>query len=318
LPVDPLLQPLLDVSSFATMPARQSVIEARAAAGERSKVLIAAYYEQPPDPAEVHEKYMAVDGGYIRLRIYRPEGEGPFPLHVYLHGGGFWLGSLDSCDVPCREICTRAGAVVISVEYRLAPEHPFPTPPEDCYAALVWTHEHAEELGIDSDRISIGGESAGGGLAAAVALMARDRGGPALVLQVLGIPVTDLTMSQPSVHELAEGYLLTRAGIRDYCRHYISSPEQGRHPYASPLLAPDLRDLPAALVMTMEFDPLRDEGEAYARRLVEAGVPTRHLRWSGHIHGSALFTRLLPSAHIYRSIMVDALRQAHDTSPVAA
>lgn len=311
MPVDPLVQPLLDVMSFVPRAPPTSVAEQRRMSDARSRVLIASYYDTPPEPAAVYERTVPVAGGEIAVRVYRPEGEGPFPGHLYIHGGGFWLGSLESCDNPCREICVGAGAVVVSVAYRLAPEHPFPTPPEDCYAALGWLHEHAAELEADPSRLTVSGESAGGNLAAVVALMARDRGGPELLLQVLGIPVCDLTMSQPSVEEFGEGYLLRRAGMADYADHYLASPEEARNPYASPLFAEDLAGLPPALVMTMEFDPLRDEGEAYARRLVEAGVPTRLLRWSGHIHGSALFTKLLPSARDYHREVVAALVDAH-------
>jgi len=288
-----------------------SVAEQRRASDRRSRVLIANYYDTPPEPADVFERTIAVDGGEIAVRIYRPAGEGPFPAHLYIHGGGFWLGSLESCDNPCREICVGAEAIVVSVAYRLAPEHKFPTPPEDCYAALLWLHEHARELGADPERLTVGGESAGGNLAAVVALMARDRGGPELLLQLLGIPVCDLTLSQPSVDQFAEGYLLRRAGMVDYVDHYLDDPAQARDPYASPLFAADLAGLPPALVMTMEFDPLRDEGEAYARRLLEAGVPTRLLRWAGQIHGSALFSRLPGSASDYHRVVADALREAY-------
>jgi len=315
-PVDPLLLPLLEVTSaMGTAPAG-SVTEARAAVNARSHILIATYYAAPPEPASITDRTIPINGAEIAVRIYRPEREGALPAHVYLHGGGFWLGSLDSCDNPCREICVGADAVVFSVGYRLAPEHPFPTGPEDCYAALCWLVENAEELGVDPNAISIGGESAGGGLAAVVALMARDREGPSLVMQVLGIPVTDLTMSQPSVKELGTGYLLTQAGMIEYREHYLSRDEDMIHPYASPLLAPDLSSLPPALVMTMEYDPLRDEGEAFARRLVEAGTPTRHIRWLRHVHGSALFTRLLPSAREYNRTVNDALRASYATAPV--
>jgi acetyl esterase len=293
-----------------------SVEEARVAVNERSRILIATHYATPPEPATVTERTIPANGADVPVRIYRPDREGPLPAHVYIHGGGFWLGSLDSCDNPCREISVGAGALVLSVGYRLAPEHPFPTGPEDCYAALCWLIEHAEELGVDPSAISIGGESAGGNLAAVVALMARDRQGPSLVLQVLGIPVTDLTMSQPSVTDLGTGYLLTRAGMEEYRSHYLSRDEDMFHPYASPLLAPDLGSLPPALVMTMEYDPLRDEGEALARRLVEAGTPTRHIRWLGHIHGSALFTRIMPSAREYHRTVIESLRAAYATATV--
>jgi acetyl esterase len=315
-PVDPLLRPLLDVTASMGTAPPVSVEEARTAVDERSRILIATHYADPPEPASVIERTIPVNGADIPVRIYRPNRNGSLPAHVYIHGGGFWLGSLDSCDNPCREISVGAGALVLSVGYRLAPEHPFPTGPEDCYAALCWLFEHAEELGVDSASISVGGESAGGNLAAVVALMARDRQGPPLVLQVLGIPVADLTMSQPSVAALGTGYLLTRAGMAEYRSHYLSRDEDMFHPYASPLLAPDLGSLPPALVMTMEYDPLRDEGEALARRLVESGTPTRHIRWLGHIHGSALFTRIIPSARDYHRTVIESLRAAYATATV--
>jgi len=304
--VDPLLAPLLQTQTAAASSA-PPVPEARADANERSRLLIAEWYRPGPVPATVTERAISVDGGEIALRVYRPHGDGPFPLHLYIHGGGFWLGTLDSADIPSRELCVGAGAVVVSVDYRLAPEHRFPTGPEDCYTALCWVAGHAEELDGDASRLSVGGESAGGNLAAVVALMARDRGGPPITLQILGIPVTDLTMSQPSVDALGEGYLLTKAGMRQYREHYLNDPGEATHPYASPLLASDLTGLPPALVMTMEFDPLRDEGEAFARRLAEAGVRVRHRRWSGHIHGSALFTKVLPSASAYHRLLVSSL-----------
>lgn len=257
---------------------------------------------------EVH-----VEEGTIAVRIYRPSGKGPFPAHLYIHGGAFCFGSLDSCDGPCREICCGAAAVVVSVDYRLAPEHRFPTAPEDCYAVLQWLFDNAGALSVDRSRISIGGESAGGGLAISVSLMARDRGGPPLVLQHLGIPFVDLSVTQPSTDNFSEGYMLLKDSLLECVGHYLRKEEDVYHPYASPLFADDLSALPPALIMTMEFDPLRDEGEALARRLIEAGVPTVHRRWLGHIHGSALFTRLLPSARLYREYLISSLQKAYGT-----
>jgi acetyl esterase len=180
-----------------------------------------------------------------------------------------------------------------------------------CYSALLWTVAHADELQIDPSRVSIGGGSAGGDLAAVVAMMARDRDGPPLVLQVLDIPVTDLTMSCPSVVENGEGYLLTREAIEQYVDLYLEDPSDAKNPYASPLLAEDLSGLPPAIVMTAEFDPLRDEGEAYAARLAAAGVPVTHRRWLGHVHGSSGMTGLLTSACEWRSEVIDAMRAAY-------
>jgi len=224
------------------------------------------------------------------------------------------MGAPEMFDPQCQDIAAGAGCVVVSLDYRLAPEHRFPVPVEDCYAGLLWTAQHARALGVDATRISVGGGSAGGGLSASVALVARDRGGPRLVLQVLEIPVTDLTLSQPSVRENGAGYMLTREGMEQIAGYYLARPEDARHPWASPLLAPDLSNLPPALVMTAEFDPLRDEGEAYAARLAAAGNTVTLRRWLGHIHGSMGFTKILASAREYRAQIIAALRQAFAAS----
>jgi acetyl esterase len=273
---------------------------------------IFVFAEDAPVVARVEDYPVPVEGGEITMRVYTPAGPGPFPAHLYIHGGGFWLGTLDMSDVTCRELCAGAQCVVASVDYRLAPEHKFPTAPNDCFAALQWLIVNETELGIDTTRVSVGGASAGGNLAAVVALMARDRGGPPLVFQHLEIPATDLTMSSPSITENAEGYLLTKAGIEMCTAFYLDEPADAKHPFASPLLAHDLSGLPPALVVTCEFDPLRDEGEAYAARLRAAGVPTELIRMDGHIHGSTSFTKLMPSAREYRDQVIEALRGAYD------
>ncbi len=315
--VDSRLLPVLEADAARPRP-ELAVIEAREHASAAQARLRAAYYRPGPEPASVEDLRIPVDGGEIPLRSYRPAGEGRFPVHLYLHGGGFWLGSIDGSDVACRELCVASGALVVSVGYRLAPEHRFPIPVEDCYAALCWLAEHAARLGGDPSTISVGGESAGGNLAAVVAMMARDRSGPRLALQILSIAVTDLTGSQPSVEQLGEGYLLSRTGMRTQREHYLGETVDPRHPYVSPLFAPDLRGLPPALVVTMEFDPHRDEAEAYARRLVEAGVLTVQRRFLGHVHGSAMFTALLPETGYYEllaGVMRDAYRCVPHSSP---
>jgi acetyl esterase len=312
MPVDAALVPVLEAAATRSAPSRHlSVDQLRAAAYEMMEASFIALAEPGPDIANIEDRRVPVTDGDIGVRVYTPFGHGPFPAHVYLHGGGFWIGTLDSFDRSCRHLCSGAECVVVSVDYRLAPEHKFPTAPEDCYAALLWTVEHATELGIDAARVSVGGGSAGGNLSAVVALMARDRGGPPLVLEVLDIPVTDLTMSQPSVEENGEGYLLTRSAMEQYRDFYLADPADAKEPYASPLLAPDLSNLPPTLVMTAEFDPLRDEGEAYAARLAEAGVPVTQRRWEGHVHGSCEMTSLVPSAREWRDAVIEALRAAY-------
>lgn len=252
-----------------------------------------------------------VDGGEIELRCYRPVGRsGRLPTHLFLHGGSYWLSSAADYDPICTAYAQDADCQVLSVDYRLAPEHPFPTGLEDGYTALLWVAAHAERLGVDLDRLSVGGISAGGGLATALTLMVRDRGGPRLCFLAVDIPALDATLSQPSVEEFAEGYLLTRPSLVEAYGFYLTDPALARHPYVSPLLAEDLTGLPPAFVLTCECDPLRDEGEAYARRLREAGVAVQTYRAAGHVHGSIYLTRLLPSARRAVAATTGALRTA--------
>ena len=228
--------------------------------------------------------------GDIQVRIYTPEGIGPFALLVYFHGGGFVVGSLDSADQICRILCWGAGCVVVSVDYRLAPEHKFPAAPDDCLAATRWAAEHAIEFNADPTRLVVAGDSSGGNLATVTALRIRDEGGPALSGQLLIYPVADYhTPATPSYLANADGYLLTRDTMIWFWEHYLNNVSEANDPHASPLRAPDLRGLPPALVITAELDPLRDEGERYAERLQLAGVPTILSRYDGMIHGFFLF-----------------------------
>lgn len=221
----------------------------------------------------------------IGLRLYRPEGAQPLPALVYFHGGGWVIGSLETHDHLCRALANAAGCAVISVAYRLAPEHPYPAAPDDCEAAVQAVVDNASGLGIDPKRVAVGGDSAGGNLAAVVARRCRDRGGPALAAQVLIYPVTDADLDRPSYRENGEGYLLTRSSMEWFWNHYLQGDgARAREPDAAPLQEPDLAGLAPALVITAEFDPLRDEGEAYAERLRRAGVPTRCSRYDGAIH----------------------------------
>ncbi|MBB6551874.1 alpha/beta hydrolase [Nonomuraea rubra] len=259
-----------------------------------------------PAPAVTQQDHLVqVEGGEITVRSYTPAGMGPLPCHVYIHGGGWWLGELAHRDAVCGRLAADAGCVVFSVAHRLAPEHRFPVPPLDCYAALLWVAEHAARLGADASRLSIGGDSSGANLAAAVALMARDRSGPQLIAQVLEIPALDLTMSR--VTNAAEALVLTpdelAANIDRYC-----GPEDRRHPYASPLLAGDLAGLPPALIMVAEYDILRDEGEAYGQALRREEVPAEVICWPGHVHGSHEMTAVLASAREWQACVATFLR----------
>lgn len=234
--------------------------------------------------AHLEDRTVPGPGGSIPLRVYTPAGTGPFPALVFFHGGGWVLGSIEGSDATCRSLANAAGCVVVSVEYRLAPEHKFPAAADDCYAATRWVAENAAAINVDPSRIAVGGVSAGGNLAAVVSLMARDRGGPSLVHQLLVVPVTDRNFETPSYRENAEGYGLTRDSMTWFWNHYLGDEHDARHPYAAPLQAADLRGLPPATVITAEYDPLRDEGAAYAQRLREAGVPVRSICYDGMIH----------------------------------
>jgi acetyl esterase len=247
----------------------------------------------PPEPvAAVENRTVPGPAGPIPVRVYTPEtSDRPAPAIVYYHGGGWVIGSLDTHDGFCRALANRAGAAVVSVDYRLAPEHRFPAAPEDCYAAARWVAERGAEIGVDGGRLAIAGDSAGGNLAAVVALMARDRGGPRVRHQGLVYPVTDHDFDRPSYQENASGYLLTRDDMLWFWSHYAPEAARRAEPYASPLRVEKLLGLPPATVITAEYDPLRDEGEAYAARLAEAGVPVDAIRYDGMIHG---FVQLFP------------------------
>ena len=247
----------------------------------------------------------------VPVRIYRPRGDGPFPVAMMFHGGGWVIGDLTSADCQSRELCNGAGVLVISVDYRLAPEHRFPAAADDCYNATVWAAAHAAEFGGDASRLAVTGDSAGGNLAAVVAQMVRDKGGPAIAFQLLVYPVTDgVTFDNPSYHDNAEGYLLTAESMHWFWNHYAPTPEDRRNPYASPLLADSFADLPPALVLTAEFDPLRDEGEAYAEKLRAAGVAAELVRYDGFIHGFFGQTRMIPAAREAMTKACEALRAA--------
>jgi acetyl esterase len=258
----------------------------------------------------VTHEMIPVSGGRILVRLYRPH-EGTLPLHVFLHGGGFCMGNLDERDARCQDLAAEAGCVVASVDYRLAPENRYPTAPEDAYAALCWLVDHAGQIGIEPAVVSIGGESAGATLAAVVCLMTRDRSGPPLVFQVLEVPGTDLTLSQPSIADPTNRYPPTLSALRTFMDCYFEDPTQATEPYASPLFASDVRGLPPAWIMTSEYDLLRSDGEAYAKKLAEGDVPVELKLLSGHIHASFAFTRLTSSARRYQRSAAIALRAAH-------
>ncbi|MHB8901081.1 MAG: alpha/beta hydrolase [Thermoguttaceae bacterium] len=253
--------------------------------------------------------------GPIPLRFYWPEGRGPYPILVYYHGGGWVLGDISTHDRLCTEIVQGAGCAVVSVDYRLAPEHKFPAAAEDAMAALQWVIRCGAQLGVDPQRVAVGGDSAGANLAAVACLMARDRQDQLPIHQVLIYPITDSDFDTPSYRENAEGYLLTRSTMRWFWQCYVRSEADMVHPYASPLRAESLAGLPPALVITAGFDPLRDEAEAYAGRLEEAGVPTTLTRYEGMIHAFIRRTDIFEQAHFAQRQVCRVLRQALRTGP---
>jgi acetyl esterase len=281
MPVDPQIQALLDMGAGVPATNTLSVTQARAQYEGRIRLMA-----QPASVDLVREQVIRGPGGDLRLRIYRPPGRGPFPLLAFFHGSGFVLCSLDTHDGMCRNLCAGAGCVVVSVDYRLAPEHKYPAGLDDCVFATRWIADHAGELEGDAQRLVVGGDSAGGNLAAAAALRLRDQGGPRLVGQLLIYPVTDYhTPGTASYRENAEGYGLTYDTMVWFWDHYLADAAQAADPYVSPLRASDLAKLPPALVQTAEYDPLRDEGDAYAAKLRAAGTQAKLSRWDGMNHG---------------------------------
>jgi len=280
MPLDPQAQRVLDQMAALGLPPNHMVTPEQARLNRKSRPLAPG-----PEVAKVDNRLISGADARIPVRVYTPEGTGPFPVLVWFHGGGWVIGDLDSADPTARRLTVGARCVVVSVDYRLAPETKFPGAADDCYAVTTWVAQHAATSNADASRIAVGGDSAGGNLAAAVSLMARDRGTPPLAFQLLVYPVTAADFETDSYQRNAEGYQLTRDGMKWYWECYLRNPADAANPYAAPLRATDVSGLPAALVITAEFDPLCDEGEAYAKRLEAAGVPTTYSRYDGMIHG---------------------------------
>jgi acetyl esterase/lipase len=302
--IDPELLPWLsmlpDEVSFRDVEAARALMSAMV--GELPKY-------QPANPVTVEERLIPgpVGAPDVRVRVYTPTvGSGPRPGYVSIHGGGFVIGDLDADEPIALQVADEVGAVVVSVDYRLAPEHPHPAGLEDCYAALEWTADNAEELDIDPARIGIGGESAGGGLAAGLALLSRDRGGPSIKFQYLGVPELDDRLDTQSMTEFVDTPMWSRSSAELSWEYYL-----GGRPatiYAAPSRAEDLTGLPPAYVTACEFDPLRDEGMIYAHRLVQAGVPAELHHFPGTFHGSQLVHTAAVSKRMYAE-RLDALRR---------
>jgi cation diffusion facilitator CzcD-associated flavoprotein CzcO/acetyl esterase/lipase len=261
-----------------------------------------------PDVGEVVDGTLpGADGSDLDYRLYRPAGDGPHPIVVYFHGGGWVLGSHTSDDALCRDLCSQSGAILVSVDYRHAPEAPFPAAADDAVAAVRWVAEHTEDLGGIPGQLAVAGWSAGANVAAVACQQARDHGGPTILGQLLLTPATDGTTVRPSMEENAEGYVLTRSLMEWFWDHYCD-PADRADPKASPLRAADLSGLPPAMIVTCQFDPLRDEGDAYAAALAAARVPVRHLPVEGHTHTSLTAVGVLPTGAPIRAEMAEGLR----------
>ena len=304
MPVDPQIQALLDKG--AGVPATHTLpVEVARAQYEARIVLMAPAAEI----AAVEERTIDGPGGPLRIRIYAPHGAGPFPLLVFFHGSGFVLCSLDTHDGMCRNLCAGGECVVASVDYRLAPEHKFPAGIDDCLHATRWAAAHAAALGANPGRVAVAGDSAGANMAAVTALRVHDEGGPALCGQLLLYPVTDYhTPGTPSYEENAEGYGLTRDTMKWFWDHYLNDESEATHPHASPLRAQDVSGLPPTLVITAEYDPLRDEGERYAKKLSAAGVPTILTRYDGVNHGFMFWVGVVDKAGVAMNEACEWLR----------
>jgi acetyl esterase len=294
--LDPKIRELLDLSPDAPP---IGTVPVEAMRGEVPSQM-AAWYRMglvSTPVAAVEDRGIAGPSGVLPVRVYTPEGRGPFPLVVFFHGGGWVLGDLDTHDPFCRALCAGAGCVVVSVAYRLAPEHPFPAASDDALAATRWVAAHAAEIGGDPVRIAVAGDSAGGNLAAATTLRIRDEGGPALRGQLLIYPgLRYPSPPTPSYVENAVGYGMTREAATWFWEQYLGDRTHATNPLAAPLIAPDLSGLPPALVVSAQYDVLRDEGELYARRLRAAGVPARLSRYDGVHHRFAELIGILDKA----------------------
>ncbi|MGH9300746.1 MAG: alpha/beta hydrolase [Acidimicrobiales bacterium] len=317
MPLDPQAKVLLDqiAAVGAPSPRETGVDQLREA-----MVIFASLAGPGPDLDRVEDLTIPGTAGDIPARIYSPvpKGGGGLPVVLWYHGGGWTIGSVAEHDTVCRQIAAGSGVLVLSVGYRLAPEYPFPAGPDDCWSALVWASENALELGGDPARLAVAGDSAGGNLAAVMARRARDLGRPPLAFQLLVYPATDGTRSFPSIKENGEGYFLTEETMEWFWEQYVPAAVDSTHPDLSPLQVEDLSGLAPALIITAEFDPLRDEGEAYGEKLAQAGVEVTVSRYDGMIHAFFTSGALFDAAGRAVDEACSALRQAFGSGPSSA
>ena len=308
--LDPSAAALAKIMKEAGRPALDTLPPPDARA--QSSANRAAVQPDPPAMQSVEDMRVPAPHGAIPVRVYKPQTlpkADLAPVLVYYHGGGWVICDLDSHDVVCREIATKAGLVVVAVDYRLAPEHKFPAAVDDCIAATDWVARNAAKFGVDADRLFVGGDSAGGNLAAVVSMHARDNNGPRVKGQVLVYPVTDLAMNTASYRDSEAGVLLTHSMMRWFRDHYLTDHKQIDDWRASPLRMANLKGLPPAFVLTCGADPLHDEGEEFARRLKHAGNDVIHADYPGQFHGFLTMGRLLPEANKLVGEITDWLKQ---------
>ena len=316
----PQARALLELIESRDIPPTHLLPAAEARAGYRDR----RFFLQPDPPAVAESRDIAADCGdglVVPLRAYRPAGSDAaavLPVLVYFHGGGWTIGDLDTHDVLCRELANGSGCAVVAVDYRVGPEQRFPAAVDDCIAATRWVHEHAAELKVDPARLAVGGDSAGGNLAAVVTIDARDAGAtPPIAFQLLIYPATDMRCVAESHRTNGEGYLLTRETIEYFRAHYIDDARHYDDWRASPLLAADLSNLPPAFVLTAGYDPLRDEGLAYSQRLTESGSRSTHVCFERQIHGFITMGRVVDEANAAVAMCAAELRRALAAKPAA-
>ena len=311
MPLDPQVEKVLKQTEALGLPAYQDLTPIEA----RKQMLSLA---PPVDPLlsvkRVEGRNIPGPGGDIPIRLYYPSGDAPFPVMVYFHGGGWVIGDLDTHHAFCHALAKTGNCLVVSVDYRLAPEHRYPAAVEDAYAATRWVAENAEAIQADPDRFAVCGDSAGGHLAAVVSMMARDRKGPRIDLQILIYPITDCNFDTPSYIENKEGYNLTRDLMIWFWHHFLNNESEADDPYVSPLRAQNLSGLPRALILTAGYDPLRDEGETYAKKLQEAGVKVTLSQYPGMIHAFIRMTAQLDKANEALDEVAGTLREVFKIS----
>jgi acetyl esterase len=305
MPLDPNAQALIGMLASAGFEGieHQPIETGRTLVGA-----VAAMGGDPPDVAEVREITVAGPTGEVSARLYRPAGDMPLPVFVWLHGGGWVYGTVELNDTFCRTVANTVEAVVLNVDYRLAPEHAYPAPLDDAVTVVSWAQEHSAEIGGDPTRVAVGGESAGGNLAAAAALRLRDSGAPPLSLQVLVSPLLDSAMTSGSYEEHGEGKFLTTSLVAWAFDHYAEG--LLHEPYVSPMHAADLSGSAPALIINSEYEPVHDDGAAYYRRLLDAGVPAEWIEFEGMIHGFFEMATQFPQAHEAWQAVMQALTKA--------